>query len=265
MYDRVLLPISGATKVKLALDFLKDVLNPGGEITFLYVSTSVKFPGSAIEWRRAMNVVSDASAISTAAGLSSHYEVRNSSSVAAGILEEARSSEYDLIFFANPYYKRGQRRVFGSVIDEVVRKSHTETAVLSYVEGRPLKYDKTLLPTSGQRHALRAAKLTKALAKKSGGEVTVLYAGDQSQKAEAERILSEIKEIFESDNVKHFLVYRSGPVDAVILDEARKGYDLMMVGATEHPVYYQFLLGSIADKIVSNAPCHVLIVKTVNK
>ena len=39
----------------------------------------------------------------------------------------------------------------------------------------------------------------------------------------------------------------------------------MMIGATERPAYQEFLLGSTADRLVRDAPCPVLMVKTVGR
>lgn len=264
MYKKILVPISSQSNMKLIVDFLNDFLDPRGEITLLYIITSDRLPISAVEWRRAMTVISETNVLSVSMGINVNYRVKNSPSVASGILDESAMFNYDLIFFANSTYKRGPRRIFGTKIDEVVRKSHTETIVLSYLEDKPIKYDRILIPTSGYRHALRATNIAEVLAKKYGSEVTVLYVGDPSSRAEADTILSQVTTDLNANNVKNHALFRSGPVAETILDESKQGYDLMMIGATERPREYEFLLGSTADKVVRDAPCHVLIVKTVD-
>jgi nucleotide-binding universal stress UspA family protein len=65
--------------------------------------------------------------------------------------------------------------------------------------------------------------------------------------------------------VKGRPLFKSGPIARTILDEAQHGYDLMMIGATERPAYQEFLLGSTADRLIHDAQCAVLMVKTVDR
>jgi nucleotide-binding universal stress UspA family protein len=47
------------------------------------------------------------------------------------------------------------------------------------------------------------------------------------------------------------------------MEEAVNGnYTMIIIGSTERPGYYKFLLGSVADEIVKRAPCNVLVVRT---
>lgn len=262
MYDRILVPIAQNTDVKLVMGFIGNVLNPGGEVTFLYVIPSDKLPVSAVDWRKAMGVISEAQALSLHSDMEVEYKVKNNPSIAQGILREAASVAYDLILMSTPKSAR-KGRLFGSKIDEVVRKSHIETVVLSYPENTELSYKKILIPTSGYRHALRAARIAEDLAKKHGGEITVMYVGSRSDEAEA--VIHPLISDIEANGVKARPFFEVGPIADTILNEAKKSYDIMMIGATERPAYQEFLLGSTADRLVRDAPCPVLMVKTVGK
>jgi nucleotide-binding universal stress UspA family protein len=58
-----------------------------------------------------------------------------------------------------------------------------------------------------------------------------------------------------------FQVLRMSPYDA-ILDYARANkIDLIVMGSSSRGAIAQFIMGSIADAIVRNAPCPVLTVK----
>ncbi len=261
MYNNILIPISKDSNMRIIVDFLNNFLSPDGEITLLYIITSDKLPISAVEWRRAMNVVSEAQVLSIERGLEINYLVKNAQSVVQGILDEAAETKYDLIFFASSTYGKRKESIFGSKIDDVIRKSTAETVVLRYVKDEPVKYLKILVPTSGYKNALRAVRMAEVLAEKSKGEVDVMYVG--SNKPEADKVLDPLVEDIEKKGVKARKIFAKGtPADA-IFKEARTGYDLLMIGATEKPYYYQFLLGSTADRLVKEAPCPVLMVKTV--
>ena len=98
---------------------------------------SDKLPVSAVDWRQAMKVISEAQALSLDRNMEVNYKVKNNPSVANGILKEAASTSYDFILMSTPREAR-KGRLFGSKIDEVVRKSPVETVVLSYPENSRL-------------------------------------------------------------------------------------------------------------------------------
>ena len=91
-----------------------------------------------------MSVVSATQVLSLEKGLEVNYLVKNANSVVEGILNEVSSSSYDLLFFANSTYRKKRESIFGSKVDEVVRKAPVETVVLRYIEDRPCKLQKNI-------------------------------------------------------------------------------------------------------------------------
>lgn len=261
VYNNILIPISRTSNLKFLVDFVNDFLKPGGELSFLHVFSSNIFSVSPAEWRRAMSTISTTHLLSATDGMVINYRVRNAQTVVSGILDEAKTRKYDLILLANSTYRKRLTNIFGNKVDEVIRNAGIETAVLSYHDDRPLNYHKILIPTSGYLHTVKATMLAQVLYKKYGSDVTVLYVGENSD--DAAHALRPVTDSLARMNVKHRALFRKGPVIETIVDEADKGYDLMMIGATEQPVVRQFLLGSTADKIVKRSPCPVLMVKSV--
>ena len=90
MYNRILVPIAQNTNMSLVMGFVDNVLNPGGEITLLYVIPSDKLPVSAVDWRRAMGVISEAQALSIARNMEVNYKVKNNQSGCPGHPEGGR-------------------------------------------------------------------------------------------------------------------------------------------------------------------------------
>lgn len=260
MYGNILLPVSRTTNLKFLVDFTNVFLKPAGSVTFLHVITSDKFSLSPAEWRRVMSVISTTHMLSMTEGMCIDYKVRNSPSIVTGILDESKADEYDLILFANSTYRRRLLSIFGNKVDDVIRGTDIETAVLSYQDDRPMSYRKILLPTSGYQHTVKAAAIAVELSKKHGGEITVLHVGEDREAAA--KAIQPVLESLDEPGIRHRALFRKGPVVETILDEADKGYDLMMIGATERPAVYQFLLGSTADMLIKKSPCPVLMVKT---
>jgi nucleotide-binding universal stress UspA family protein len=261
LYGHILVPISRTSNLKFLVEFVNDFLRPGGELTLLHVITSNIFSVSPAEWRRAMSAISTTHLLYAKDNMGVNYRVRNAGTVTSGILGEASTGKYDLILLSNSTYHKRLKNIFGGKVDEIIRKSSIESAVLSYHDDRPLSYRRILIPTSGYQHATRAAKLAEVLSKKYQSEVTALYVGES--KEEAARALKPVTDSFEGSNITHRALFRKGPVVETIIDEADKGYDLMMIGATERAAYQQFLLGSTADKLIKMSPCPVLMVKSI--
>lgn len=245
--------------MKYVLGIVKQFLNPGGRITFLHVVVSDVLPVSPGEWRQALNAISTTHMLAATSEVD--YKVRNSESIPKGILDEAGKGGYGLILFANSTYRKHVSHLFGGKVDEVIRRTPVEVAVLSYQDDMPMKYRKILVPTSGYRHALRATRLAEVLAKAHDSDVTVLYVG--MEKDDPKAILEPVASELERNGIRHRMLFRHGPIVEAILDEAQKGYDFVMIGATERPAYYQYVTGSTADSLIRKLPCPVVMVKTL--
>jgi Kef-type K+ transport system membrane component KefB len=120
---------------------------------------------------------------------------------------------------------------------------------------------RALLPTAGGEPSLGAAILTGALTKRSGNAIEVLHVGTsaslwqrvtrrfrQPERA-IEDHLKAIKDLAVRADVRRV---STNDVPGAILDAARKGFDLLVLGAKD--------MGSalLAD-VVEGAPCHVVI------
>ncbi len=261
MYRKILIPITRTSNMKFLVEFVDHFLEPGGEITFLHVITSDTITISPVEWRRAMSTISTTHLLSASEGMRVDYKVKNSRSVASAVLEEAEAGHYDLILLAASTYRKHLKHIFGSTVDEIIKGAKVETVVFRFRDDLEMRYDKILIPTSGYQHSVSAARLAVKLYKRHASEVTALYIGDDRD--EAARALKPVCDNLSGAGVKYRALNRKGPVVETILDEADRGYDLMMIGATERPGYYQFLLGSTADRLVKRSPCPVLMVKSI--
>jgi nucleotide-binding universal stress UspA family protein len=245
--------------MKYVLEFVRQFLNRGGRITFIHVVVSDVLPVSPGEWRQALNAISTTHMLAATSEVD--YKVRNGESIPKGILDEAGKGGYDLILFANSTYRKHASHLFGGKIDEVIRRTPVEVVVFSYQDDMPLKYRKILIPTSGYRHALRATRLAEVLAKMHDSDVTVLYVG--ADKEDPKAILEPVADDLKNNAIRYRMVFRHGPIVDTIADEAGKGYDMVMIGATERPAYYQYVTGSTADSLIRKLPCPVVMVKTL--
>jgi nucleotide-binding universal stress UspA family protein len=57
------------------------------------------------------------------------------------------------------------------------------------------------------------------------------------------------------------LITGGHPVQRIIEIVEQGGYDLLVVGHTGHTALYERIIGSVADRLVSLAPCNVMVIK----
>jgi nucleotide-binding universal stress UspA family protein len=249
--------------MKYIMEFVNHFLHTGGKITFLHVTVSNVIPISPGEWRRALNAISTTHMLKAEGGMEVFYAVKNSASIVAGVLDEVKSGDYDLVLFANSTYRKHLNHLFGNKIDQIISRSPIETAVISYRDDIPIKYGRILVPTSGYKHALKAAKMAERLSIKYGSEISVMYVGAENDDARA--VIQPIADDLKENGIKHRMIFRTGPIVDTIVAEAEKGYDLVAIGATERQQPYNFITGSTADRLIKKSPCPVLMVKTINQ
>ncbi|MFO7847093.1 MAG: cation:proton antiporter [Balneolaceae bacterium] len=83
---------------------------------------------------------------------------------------------------------------------------------------------------------------------------------DSKDKPKAEEYLNELSEYFNLEELVVKVVTAEKPGDA-ITDESKKGYDLLVIGATERSIDSDHLFSPIVDFLVRFAPCPTLIVQ----
>ncbi|PKD42426.1 cation:proton antiporter [Rhodohalobacter barkolensis] len=90
--------------------------------------------------------------------------------------------------------------------------------------------------------------------------LTLLTVSRGKDRAQCEEYLDELAEYFNLDEVMKKVVSSDKPGDAII-DEAKKDYDLVVLGATERSEDHSHLFSPIVDFITRFAPCPTLIVQ----
>jgi Kef-type K+ transport system membrane component KefB/nucleotide-binding universal stress UspA family protein len=135
---------------------------------------------------------------------------------------------------------------------------------------------RVLIPTRGGMNVQLAAQLVSHLAHQNPMEVTALYAvtksrhrGAKSSKNEAETSPAaqtaiaavENELLLPSDEKLNSKIIEGDSAIATILKEARRGYDLLVLGATDRRAPGS-LFNALVDKVIQDAPCPTMIVKS---
>jgi nucleotide-binding universal stress UspA family protein len=139
-------------------------------------------------------------------------------------------------------------------------------------------FTKILLAVDGSNHALHAAKMAGDLAREMKSKslrVVVAfshipaYLGEPNMQAAIDARLKESDEILktaleavgEIPGEIHTEMIEGSPAEAIITVAATRNSDLIVMGSRGMSTLGGLLLGSNSQKVVSHAPCPVLIVR----
>ena len=204
-------------------------------------------------------------------GTTIHPIVRIGRHAAEGIIEASAEQEADLIIFGwggkAPAGNDGRNgpTVFSPTIDEVVRESPADIAVVKQRGARDIK--RVLVPVRGGPHAELAMRFADAIAAHHGATVVVLHLVPpgitMAVRAQAERALAAF--------VKQHLkgrgegILREAPnVRNAILREAEQA-DLVVMGASAAPGgdgRDPYLFGALPEAVAARSRSSVVVVKT---
>jgi nucleotide-binding universal stress UspA family protein len=205
-------------------------------------------------------------------GTAIHPIVRIGRHAAEGIVEACAEQEADLIIFGwggkTPVGTNGRSggpTIFSPTIDEVVRESPADIAVVKQRGARDIK--RVLVPVRGGPHAELALRYADAIATHHGGTVVVLHLVPpgitMAVRAQAERALAAF--IKQHLRGRGEAVLREAPnVRNAILREAEKA-DLVVMGASAVPgsdAADSYLFGALPEAVAARAKSSVVVVKT---
>jgi Kef-type K+ transport system membrane component KefB len=191
------------------------------------------------------------------------------------IVDEAAKG-YDLIVIGSPESIGGGAHVFSSVVDEVVRLAPCPTLVFRAGK-RPWPPSRIMVPSGGTTAARKAAELAFALAQDQA-EVLALHVVDTASTTGmatgrssspavrldiGQEVVDDIRQLGETFGVTVVTeVMISNETTSGIVDRAREGVDLIVVGTAVRAGTQRLYLGPRVEQLVNEAPCPVIILNT---
>lgn len=138
-------------------------------------------------------------------------------------------------------------------------------------------YEKILVPGDGSKFAKRAMENALFLALKTNAEILTLNVVDTNYyvglpveesichlndvlKEEAHENLNNLKNIGENKTKITTNVVEGSPANEILKFAEKNDIDLIIMGSSGKTGFEKFLMGSVADKVVRNSKCPVLIV-----
>lgn len=121
---------------------------------------------------------------------------------------------------------------------------------------------RTRRTTKGQERFIQSteSQILELIGQDSSISLTLYSVAKEKDKSECEAYLDELAGYFNLDEIVKKVVTSDRPGDAIV-DEAKKDYDLVVVGATERSEDHSHLFSPIVDFITRFSPCPTLIVQ----
>lgn len=105
------------------------------------------------------------------------------------------------------------------------------------------------------------ARILERIGRKTNLNVTLLTISNESEKTESQTYLNKLGEFFTKFSVTKKVLVGSNTLET-ILEEVKKDYDLLIVGATERNKNSDMLFNPIVDNLVRLAPCASIVVQS---
>jgi Kef-type K+ transport system membrane component KefB/nucleotide-binding universal stress UspA family protein len=180
-----------------------------------------------------------------------------SSEPARDICRTAQAKRADLVLLGwhKPLFSQ---TVLGGTVHEVMQEASGTVAVL--VDRGLSQVRRVLVPFVGSRHDRAALGLARRLFKQAGAEVTVLHVTTPDGGGAGRAQVDELFPSEEGGSVKLKVVRHASPEEAA-LEEAKAGYDLVVVGLGAEWGLEDRLFGVQRERIVRDAPASLLLVR----
>ncbi|MFC1821332.1 amino acid permease [Thermodesulfobacteriota bacterium] len=198
--------------------------------------------------------------------LSPHYTfgstMRYCRNIARGIVSAAAERKADLLLLG--WHGYGRRNFsLGSTLDPILERATCNVAV--FKDCKQQKYMRVLVPYAGGPHAAFALETATVLVEREGGRVVVLHVaspGTPTQDIDAfldETVpsLNAPRSLFESK----YIISRERV--RTLLAEADH-HDLIIIGATEDPLFRQKVIGSLPEEFARHCNKPLVMVKAKN-
>jgi amino acid transporter/nucleotide-binding universal stress UspA family protein len=193
-----------------------------------------------------------------------HTMIRLCRRVADAVRKTAEENASNLILLGWPGYTGTSGRLFGSVIDDIVDNPPTDVAVVRHRAKRQLRA--ILIPVGGGPNSRLAVKMAVGMAsscEEMPAKITLLHVvpvgARDADRVRAEQVLNDALNGTPYNPMERRIVEGTNIVDAVLGQV--EGHDLVVIGATEEPLFKNLLVGTIPEQIARRADVSVIMVK----
>ncbi len=191
--------------------------------------------------------------------------IRLGRNIAESIRLTAVQNASDLMVMGWPGFTGTTERLFGAVIDEVIDNPPTDLALVRYRDWHPIR--SILVPVIARPNSRLAIKVALSIARQAQQGpahihvISIVPPGspEHTRRRAEQSIASAMNGSKTYEKLTTELVEGVKTVDTIL--EKAAGYDLVVMGATEEPLFNNRLTGRIPARIAKMADATVVIVK----
>ena len=194
-------------------------------------------------------------------GVTLEPRVRTGASAYDGILEEAGETQPDLIIMGRHGYTGLTRLLMGSVTARVI--GHSPCDVLVVPRGVPLSFKRLLVASDGSPFSEAAWTEALSLAKTMGSAlIGVVVAASDRDIPTATGAVRNLEAAAEKQGIALDTMIPMGrPEEGIVKAAEFKQASLIIVGSHGRTGLKRLLMGSVAERVIGQAKCPVLVVK----
>jgi len=194
-------------------------------------------------------------------GVTLEPRVRTGSSAYDGILEEADELKPDLIIMGRHGYTGLTRLLMGSVTARVI--GHSPVNVLVAPQGVPLNFQRLLIASDGSPFSEAAWTEALTLAKTMGSALigVSVAAADRDIPAATEVVRGLEAAASQQGIALDTMIPVGRPEEGIVKAAEFKQASLIILGSHGRTGLKRLLMGSVAERVIGNAKCPVLVVK----
>jgi nucleotide-binding universal stress UspA family protein len=197
----------------------------------------------------------------TTEGVTLEPRIRISSSAYEGILEEAGEVQPDLIIMGRHGYTGLARLLMGSVTARVI--GHSPCNVLVVPQEVTLSFERLLIASDGSPYGEAAWTAALSLAQRMGSAlIGVSVATSDGDVPSATQVVRTLELEAEKQGISLDTMIPLGRPDEAIVKAAEfKQASLIVLGSHGGTGLKRLLMGSVAERVIGQAKCPVLVVK----
>jgi nucleotide-binding universal stress UspA family protein len=194
-------------------------------------------------------------------GLEMEIRFQTGSPVYAEILAVAEDIQPQLIIMGRRGKSGLERLLVGSVTARVI--GHASHKVLVVPRDAVLSLNKILVASDGSPAGQNAGQIALSIAKRTGGQLTAVTAGyGELDPKQAKVIVRELAAEAKRQDVPLVPLTPGGrPEDAIIQVATAKKTNLIIMGSHGRTGLMRLFMGSVAERVIGQATCPVLVVK----
>jgi nucleotide-binding universal stress UspA family protein len=181
----------------------------------------------------------------------------------AAIVAEAEKVSPQLIIMGRSGKTAMERLFMGNVTARVI--GHSPVNVMVVPRGGSIAFQRILVASDGSPYSEKSWELALSMAKKAGSQlIAVVVAPEEGDNPEAQNLLHKLLNAASQAGMPLKGISPQGvaPDTGIIQQAIKNEVDLIIMGSHGRTGLKKLLMGSVTERVIGQAPCPVLVVKT---